>query len=83
MVVIDPMKNQALTLFSGGEGIVKLFAAHLTLSMPGFQKLAQAGGAESASPPLNSAPLIRSKPNLVWANTILWKVLVQNFKCFG
>ena len=50
--------------------------------MPGFQKLAQAGGgggAESASL-LTSLSFIRTKPNYVLAKTILWKVIVQNFK---
>ena len=47
----------------------------LTLSMPGFQKLAQAGGgggggAESA-PLLTPLPFIRTKQNFVWANTII------------
>ena len=33
--------------------------------------------------PLTQLPFTWTKPNFVWANTILWKVLLQNFKCFG
>ena len=43
----------------------------LTLSEPGFEKLAQTGGADSAPPSLTPLPCIRTKPNLVWANTII------------
>ena len=54
----------------------------LTLSMPGFQKLAPAGGGGADTAPLlTPLPFIQTEPNLVWANTIIWQVLVQNFKC--
>ena len=54
----------------------------LTLPGPGFQKLAQIKRADSA-PLLTSLPCIRTKPNLVSANTIVWQVFVQTFKCFS
>ena len=43
----------------------------LTLSGPGFEKLAQTGGGRIPPPLLTSLPCIRTKPNLVWANTII------------
>ena len=44
----------------------------LTLSRPGFEKLAQTGGrGADSSPLLTPLPCIRTKPNLVWANTII------------
>ena len=39
-----------------GKGHIDPIESFLTLSGPGFEKLAQTGGADSA-PPLNSAPL--------------------------
>ena len=43
----------------------------LTLSGPGFEKLAQTGGGRIPPPLLTLLPCIRTKPNLVWANTII------------
>ena len=82
------MESSHLVIFStSGKFITKfnvLRCISLTLSGPGFEKLAQTGGgADSAPPLLTSLPCIRTKPNLVWENTIIWQVLVQNFKCFG
>ena len=56
--------------WGGGGSLRDLSKNILTLSGPGFEKLAQTGGADSA-PLLTSLPCIRTKPNLVWANTII------------
>ena len=45
-------------------------AHNLTLSGLGFEKLAQTGETDSA-PLLTPLPCIPTKPNLVWANTII------------
>ena len=42
----------------------------LTLSGPGFEKLAQTGGGAESAPLLTPLPCIQTKPNLVWANII-------------
>ena len=49
-----------------------IYSIGLTLSMPGFQKLAPAGGGGGFLPLLTLLPCIQTKLNLVWDNTILW-----------
>ena len=55
-------------------GVLVLYRSKfLNPTMPGFQKLIQARGGGRNPPPPLLTPLafIRTKPNFVWANTIL------------